>query len=362
MEQLGELLLHILSLLARIDLDVTVTKLYIHISLFRDILSDHDTIRYFQQKLGILVGKKINFPLLCVHLSVLKPLTSRIPLRVCLLLNVRYNYHLTDIPAYPIYCSTFMRDCCATTSGTGGRILGTERTLAFTTGRVSKYVRGIIICLAQGGYYDSIVSLIDKYCNGTLKYDSVDMENMLKEHMEVLVTSVPSFNQSLSSFNVLSKILSGNPYSAEVSAFMSMMYFYDRVEDIKHLVLKKIITVEYIKSTFNCLSSTQLFGWLYRYHNYGMSDITSHCYPYGGSMLYSLKQLFKHADVCGTVDINDEIVIAVIMSDDIESLIWLGDKGIFMHKDYTYLRTSGITKEKLTEFSLQQKSDNCCVC
>ena len=361
MENFG-VMMRILDQLVLVDLDVTVTKLYTYISMFREILSDTEVIKYFQVKFGILPNTLITFPLLCIHLSILNPLTCRLPLRVSLIIAVRYSYSrsLTIIPAYS---TDLIVECCKNiTSPLSIRILGEDRLLAFTAGKVNKYSKGALVCLSQGNHYNSIVNLMNKYCSEELNYDSVDIDDMTREYIEIFVRSIRSFRKELYNLRIFCNKLITEPYSIEIRTFISMLCFYDRIDDIKYMISAGKITIQLIKDNFESLSSTKVFEWLHSCHKYTKDNIKRQLYPYNGTMVQSLKKLYKDAKYLSDGQVNDEVIIAAIMSDDIESLVWLGKKGAFYNKDYSYLQTSGITKEKLVEFTYRFTQEACLLC
>ena len=348
------MMLRVFEYLVRIDLDETLTRLYTTTKMFHTILSNYSTVKHLGSVFGI---HATTFPMLCLHLSI-RGSKCRLPQQVALLLAVRYNYPLwkdsTILSGQLSLSTSLIVECCkATSSQLARQVLGLERVEALLTGRATRYTRGIVICLGYGGYYDSIAELFEQLCQcqydatvGSRGYDAVDIRNATDEYMEILVCMSMASSRCLPIFT--SKVLN-NQRSYEGRAFIRALCRNDRLYELTMMSLRAIL------EEFDCLASTKVFTWLYTEHGYTSAHIKGQYYPYRGSMLPALESLYRMSkESC----VSDEVITAVIMSDDIESLIWLGERGDLSNKDYCYLRPTGITKETLESY---QGKDACSV-
>jgi len=337
-------LLQVLVQLTRVDLDITLTKLYTYVRPFREFLSKQDTINYLQSRLGI--SNVTSFPMLCVHLSIRNPETSRVPERVCMLLAIRHNYPMIRQPQSQIDKMT-MYACCDRIvhiirnnlnigeARTAMRILGKERSGAIFEGGISgTYKYGMICCL-----------FITGLCEYAMEYvkDKSSSPNYAELKGELIEGMVHVISTNVEWIDIISHCAI-NSLNLRSAILLSLMR-RDLLDVIKALIDKGTFTLDDVVSRFDTLSSTNVFDWLHSEHHYGLENITTQHYPYEGTCLHALKILYGS----NRETITTNIVEAAIESDDVESLVWLRDTGRLDNTVFIAC-SSGITEEIIASY------------
>lgn len=331
-----DIMLALMVLLAKLDLGETLMKLYITAPVFREFLSSEYNIGYLKSVLGISL-EHVSFPLVCVHLSIRDPSTSRVPYNVCLLLAIRHNYPIiltNEIPPSLL----LVNECCdrilacknkniSIHAHTALKVLGPVRTSAILYGVYTTYETCIYRCIARG-----------RHDMGVCSSHTISIHQTTEALLEVCIDIFLHDSEEA----IYTLIL----YNSQHPILLKLMHCIirlDMIDLLKRCVIDNIVSIQTVFNEFDSLTSTKIFTWLFDEHGYSDIDIRSQYYPYSGSVLSSLRRLYD----CNDIKVSYNIVHAVICSDDVNALLWLRDRGNLSRAYISYYKSSGITLEIL---------------